>query len=181
MGPDPAEGRKRYGVSLPFSARILACLLLATSASVVPAWAESWRVLHGTDPIDGSTRCLMISSELQVDDGQTITPVSLVFTGSALAAVTESNIDLSYPDVGLQVDQQPVIPVDRVHRQTIAVFENSADAIRGQFQRGHTARLKLGFWPTWPQTETVVMEFSLLGFIRAQEALLHCDPGSGAK
>ena len=123
----------------------------------------------------------MISSELQVDDGQTITPVSLVFTGSALAVVTESNIDLSYPDVGLQVDQGPVIPVDRVHRQTIAVFESSADTLRGQLQRGYTARLKLGFWPTWPQTETVVMEFSLLGFTRAQEAMLHCAPGSGAE
>jgi len=110
-----------------------------------------------------------------------MTPVSLVFTGSALAAVTESNIDLSYPDVGLQVDQEPVIPVDRVERQTIAVFETSADTVRRQFQRGHTARLRLGFWPTWPQTETVVMEFSLLGFTRAHEALLHCDPGNTAE
>jgi hypothetical protein len=136
---------------------------------------KNWEVILGTDPLSQKSVCLLRSSEQTINDGQTTTPIRLIYNGMAFIAVTKSNIDVSYPDVGLRVDRQSAHQVDRVANNTKAVFETEIEGIRDEFIGGRTGRLTLGFWPTWPKTETVVTDFSLVGFSRAYKAFQHCE------
>jgi hypothetical protein len=117
----------------------------------------------------------LVSSVKQSNDGQVTTPVSLVYNGNLFMAKTESNIDLSYAELGLQVDDNKSHTIDRLHKKTSAVFETQAPQIRDEFIKGRKARVRLGFWPSWPKTRSYVIEFDLRGFTRAYEALVQCQ------
>lgn len=148
--------------------------LVFAPAPVAFAADPSWHVLEGRDPISGEQRCLLKSDEKSVDDGQTTTTVRIVYNGEVFVVRTDSHIDLSYPNVGMQVDRHEPIPVDRLLGENSVVFETEAEQIRGRFERGTEVRVALGFWPTWPQTETIVTPFSLIGFTRAHAELVDC-------
>ena len=100
--------------------------------------------------------------------------MKLIYSGSAFYAVTNSRIDLSYPNVGLQVGTEPVNKIERLHNKNTAVFANNK-LIHKQFVAGRTAKLSLGFWPTWPKTITRVIEFDLVGYTKAYRQLIKCQ------
>ena len=157
------------------SLRALLTLVLFVSAPAFASSAPAWRAVVGQDPLQNKTACLMESMQMTVHDGQTTTPVRFLYNGTAFLVTTKSNIDLTYPNVGLQVDHNAPIAIERLHKETNIVFEHDAEQIRTQFIRGLKAKLSLGFWPTWPQGETVVTEFSLIGYTKAYEAFEHCQ------
>lgn len=135
----------------------------------------TWRVVVGHDPLQDRTACLMESMRVTVHDGQTTTPMRFSYNGTAFLVTTNSNIDISYPNTGLQVDTHPRIAIERVYKTTNIIFAGDAARIREQFMHGIVAKLSLGFWPTWPQGDTVVAKFSLIGFTRAHEDFLRCQ------
>ena len=151
-------------------------LLIVT---LLPALAyakdSNWQPVIGEDPLSQQTVCLLVSAQKQINDGQSTTPINIVYNGKAFIAQTRSNIDLSYAGVGLQVDNSKVHPVDRLLKKTHAVFETGADEIRQQFIAGISGKLTLGFWPSWPKTTAVVTNFNLIGFTKAYQAFLHCQ------
>ena len=161
------------------SARYLATALalLAVIAAAVVAADANWFVREGLDPISGERRCLLESSTKEVDDGQTTTSMRIVYTGQAFAIVTDSNVDLSYPGIGIRVDGHEAASMDGLLGETSVKIESDADALVERFKRGSQAQVALGFWPTWPQTDTVVTPFSLIGFTRAHGEFLQCTAG----
>lgn len=136
---------------------------------------DNWQLVLAEDPFSSQTACLLVSAEKQSDDGQATTAVSLVYNGNLFMAKTESNIDLSYADLGLQVGNKKPHTIDRLHRKTSAVFETQAPQIRDEFIKGLKASLRLGFWPSWPTTRSYVIEFDLRGFTQAYEAFVQCQ------
>ncbi|UCE88586.1 MAG: hypothetical protein JSW10_09620, partial [Pseudomonadota bacterium] len=162
---------KEGAVRLRWFAAFVAIVCCNALAAAEPAW----RAVVGNDPLQGKTACLMESAQVAVNDGQTTTPVRFLYNGTAFLVTTKSNIDQSYPNVGLQVDTHAPFAIDRVHKETHVIFAKDAEQIRAQFIRGLRAKLSLGFWPTWPQGETVVAEFSLIGFTKAHEKFLQCQ------
>ena len=160
----------------------LAIIILLTSVLSLPlAAAENWQVRMGEDGMSSRAVCLLESASVQVHDGQTTTPVKLLYNGELLIALTKSNIDLSYQGVGLQVDGQSPYAVDSLHKETRAIFNKQANDIMQAFIKGREASLVLGFWPTWPKTKTVSTRFSLLGFSRAYQAFLDCQANGDVK
>ena len=136
---------------------------------------QSWQLVLGEEPQSDQTACLMVSAVKQTKDGQGRTKVSLVYNGKVFIARTESNIDLSYPGVGLQVDQHSSHNIDRLHKNNSVVFEAEAGQIHEEFIKGLTAKLTLGFWPSWPKTQVYVTEFDLRGFTKTYEAFRRCQ------
>lgn len=153
------------------------CAILFTGSHTPGIAAESsgWHAVRDQDPLSQKTMCLLESEMQMVHDGQTKTPIRIVFNGQVFIVTTRSNIDLTYPDVGLSVDALPMHPIDRLHKATHAVFESNAEKLRLQFSKGLKAKVALGFWPTWPKTETKVATYSLLGFQTAYAAFLKCQ------
>ena len=153
----------------------LLLLLLLYASQIHAADTDNWQAALAEDPLTGKSTCLLISAERQSYDGQGKTAIQLIYNGQALIARTRSNIDLSYPGVGLQVDNYDPQPIDRLLGETSVVFDSQPDKIRDQFIQGRRARLALGFWPTWPKTKTVITEFNLLGFTRAWQRFQQCQ------
>lgn len=137
--------------------------------------AQNWSVRLGEDGLNTRTTCLLESASQWIFDGQTRTPIKLVYNGDALIAVTKSNIDLSYEGVGLQVDERELHSVDKLHKKTRAIFNKYMDDLIQEFIKGKQASLVLGFWPSWPKTRTVISRFSLRGFTRAYRAFQDCQ------
>lgn len=142
-------------------------------ANIATAEDDNWRVVIDNDP-ESPSRCLMESATHIINDGHTETSVKLVYTGDALYAATKSDIDLSYPGVGLQVDRYEQHGIDGVYMEKTAVFNKAIEKIHRQFISGASAKLTLGFWPTLDKTESRVIEFNLYGYTKTYQQFLQC-------
>jgi len=140
-----------------------------------PGVDGNWTVQRGLDGLTGRDRCLLESKAETIHDGHDDIAIHLVLTADALLVVTESNIDLTYPGIGLQVDQLAPIQIDRLFKQTMVVFDREIATIIEQFIKGYRATVSLGFWPTWPKGETQSATFSLLGFTKAYHEFRACE------
>jgi hypothetical protein len=152
--------------------------LIPPSGFAADAMADktaSWLLTMAEDPLSEHTVCLMVSAVKHTEDGQTSTAVTIIYNGREFIAKTQSNIDLSYPDVGLQVDHNKPQKIGHVFKNTNVVFDTNAEQIRDEFIKGLTGRLILGFWPTWPKTKSYAIEFDLHGFTKTYQALRHCQ------
>ena len=150
-------------------------LILNLCISLPILATESWMVSMEEDPINKSNVCLLISKTYTIEDGQTTTPVQLIYNGEKLLAKTKSDIDMTYPNIGLQVDTHDQHKITRVYNKNIAVFADTDHSIHQQFIDGHRARLTLGFWPTWPQTHSRTINFSLIGYTKAHTLFKKCQ------
>jgi hypothetical protein len=92
-----------------------------------------------------------------------------------LRVKTESNIDVSFNDVGLAVDGKEFIAADGVADEKQVLFQSSADAIIEQFIRGRSVTVYLRFWPSYPATQRYQARFSLIGFTRAYNDYKICS------
>jgi hypothetical protein len=149
--------------------------LLLTCLGPAMASDGNWRAVIGYDPLQQMTACLLESKSLTVFDGQTDTPLQLIYNGRVFRVTSQSHVDLSYPGVGLRVDGQELFAVDTVENRTDLIFSSRADAVKEQFIAGRQAQIAVGFWPTWPRGDTVIARFSLIGFSRAYDAFRHCQ------
>jgi hypothetical protein len=135
----------------------------------------NWTLDSGRDPVSGKNRCFLRSTTQRIDDGQGGSNISLIVTGDTLRVATRSNIDLTYKDTGLQVDSKPVFPLQGLHGETDALFDKRVNEIRQQMLDGSSVTIFLGFWPTWPVTQTYSARLPISGYATANAALGACD------
>lgn len=140
----------------------------------IQQWILDYEVIQNTIRV----KCTLRSQAQTMDDGEGGTPVFLTFDGNSLKAVTKSNIDMEYSDDGLQIDLQPQRPIDRLHKETTAVFEQHWTELIQEMLHGRQAVLTFGFWPTWPMSRTYSVSFDLSHFPRAWRALEDCKQKS---
>lgn len=147
--------------------------LLLLGALAAPALA-SWSVVRGPDPLTGQDRCLIRSDTLTLYDGYGDTSVTLVGNGQQWVVVTGSEIDASFADLELVVDNDPPLKNGTVERNTRLVFAQDYSALQERFKAGRKVTVYLRFWPTWPATQRFAAEFSLKGFTRTLASLPNC-------
>jgi hypothetical protein len=83
-------------------------------------------------------------------------------------------LDAGFSDIGMAVDQEEFIPMDKLGGEKTALFDSKYDRIVEQFKAGTRVRVQLRFWPTWPATGTHSTEFTLIGFTKAFGDLSGC-------
>lgn len=130
--------------------------------------SETWSLASSDAPTDDT--CQLITPKLTINDGQGDTTVWLEMNQSTLTVKTGSNLDTSFKDVGLQVDQEGFIPFDEIQNETDVVFSKSIAKITQQFIEGQSVQISLRFWPTWPATGVKTATFSLIGFTKVHQA-----------
>ena len=139
----------------------LFAMLLLAQANVAQA---NWKI----DSTGLSGQCALVSPVLTIDDGNGETKVQLKLNKKQLLVTTDSNIDNTMKDIGLQVDNKVFMYITDVIDTTHVTFgEDRIDAIIGQFIPGRRVLIHLRFWPTWPTTGIKTAEFSLKGFTKA--------------
>ena len=122
----------------------------------------------------GMPGCSLETEESSLFDGYQDTRLQLSVGDGELRVKTESNIDLSFNDVGLAVDGRDFIPADAVADEMHVVFSSGIEALLEQFIRGHAGTVDLRFWPSYPATQRYEARFSLMGFTRAYYNYMDC-------
>lgn len=141
--------------------------LALTASQAAPFWTLALQ----PDPITHQTRCLLSSTTQIISDGYDTTPVTLVYNGTLLLAITESEIDLSFNDLKLEIDGNSPLRTDKIDRNMIVIFDQNVPELIEQFRKGHKATVYLRFWPTWPVTQLFPVTFSLVGFSKALDGM----------
>ena len=155
----------------------VALTVLVVTALVFARAAEAdanWTAKPVFDPIKDQSRCMLESVKKVLNDGYQNTEIVLRVDERALLVVTKSNIDAGKGDIGLQVDDHEFIPMDKVYLEQNIVFEKDVANIIAQFKKGLKAKFTLRFWPTYPDTGSKALTFSLIGFTKAYGDLADC-------
>lgn len=118
--------------------------------------------------------CSLSSMPIPFDDGQGMSKLQLVLTTQHWLVKTQSDIDLSYSGTGLTVDDDKYFPIDRLVRESDLMFTKEYAAITDAFIAGKSLRVTLGFWPTWPVTETKAITVPVQHFASAHHAWKQC-------
>ncbi len=157
---------------------VAACGLCAGLAlTPIAVVGAPWTAAIQPDPVTRQSRCLLASEPQTTSDGYDSTPVSLIFNGSSLIVVTESDLDPSFKDLQLTVDDKPPFRSDKIVRKTLLLFDQNVPELVQLLRAGHQATVYLRFWPTWPVTQTFPVHFSLSGFSKAHDSLnQNCQP-----
>lgn len=149
-------------------------LALAPIMAVEAAWTAAIQ----PDPVTRQPRCLLTSETQTTPAGHDdSTPVFLVFNGSSLLVVTQSDLDSSFADLQLVVDDKPPLRSDKVIRKTDLAFDQNTPELVQLLRSGRQITVYLRFWPTWPATQTFPVRFNLSGFSKAHDSLnQNCQP-----
>ncbi|HOB63066.1 MAG TPA: hypothetical protein PKI41_13245 [Candidatus Competibacteraceae bacterium] len=155
---------------------------LLITAVVADAAPSAWMAVIKPDPVTRQSRCLLVSETQNTSDGYDTTPVTLVFNGSRLLAVTESEIDPSFADLQLVIDKEPPFRSDKLAAKNMTLlFEQDVPDLVEKLRAGRQATLYVRFWPTWPATQSFSVPFSLVGFSKAYDNLnRNCQSPAGA-
>lgn len=135
----------------------------------------SWSLDRNHDKISKTTRCLLNSQKKKFNDGYTDSFISLQLSADTLLINTNSAIDLTYPDIGIYIDQNAPFPLEKLFGETSILIKQNTQKITSQLVAGEKLTIKLGFWPTWPKTETHSIDFALSDFDQAYQYFQACE------
>ncbi len=138
-------------------------------------FGDTWFLDRNKDKISNTTRCLLSSQTKNFNDGYSDAQISLQLTANTLLIKTKSSIDLTYPDIGLFIDQNKPFPLENIYKETSILIKKNIEQITSQLRNGEQLTVKLGFWPTWPKTETRSIDFSISDFNEAYQSFLACE------
>ncbi len=158
-----------------FTATISLLVVIALLLPRVAGADANWTARPVFDPIKDETRCMLESVKKVLNDGYQDTEILLRVDERALRVVTKSNIDAGKGDIGFQVDDHEFVPMDKVYLEQTIVFETDVAKIIEQLKKGVKAKFTLRFWPTYPDTGTKTLTFSLIGFTKAHGGLADCS------
>lgn len=136
----------------------------------------AWTVQRSAGTAGGAGGCYLQSDTKPVSDGYQDTHATILVQHEAVLVQTAAPLDVSFADIGMQVDKQALLPMDTVSERKTALFTAQYATLIEQFKRGYSVRVQLRFWPTWPVTGTHDVRFSLHGFTKAYTDMLACTP-----
>ena len=125
--------------------------------------------------------CSLHTQTRHVEDGAGKTPITLVLTPDNWTLYTKSDIDKSYTETGLYLDNGTHFDLETVVKETNIQFVKQRQSLIDSLQTANSMTVSLGFWPTWPMTETRSIIFSVQHFDRAYQAWQTCNQRLNAR
>jgi hypothetical protein len=157
------------GVGVVVGAALVAMALTGGTAS-----AEEWLVKSVPRTDGPGTRCVMESVRRSLFDGYQDTTAYVTVDARSVTVTSASNLDPTFSDIGLFVDEEPFIPMDRLAGTKSAEFTAKYGRLIDLFKAGVRLRVQFRFWKEWPTTGTHSVTFSLIGFTKAYGELAAC-------
>lgn len=149
-------------------------LMTITEDKLPISFGSSWTLDKKPDHLTHQLQCVLSSSQKKFHDGYDNAKMSIQITSTALIIKTDSEIDLTYPNVGIDIDNNSAFLFEKVFNKSYTLHTKKLSTLQSLMTKGHTINIKLGFWPTWPQTKTSSVGFSLHSFDKALAALKAC-------
>ena len=140
------------------------------SLEQLPITVENTWIIKG----EGQS-CSLNTLTLMLDDGQGVTPVSLSLSAGSWWLRTQSDIDTSYSDTGLSLDNGQHFELENVVKDTSIQFVTQRQALTDALQDASSMTVSLGFWPTWPVTQARSTQFSVQHFPAAYALWQICN------
>ncbi|ARU58826.1 hypothetical protein OLMES_4838 [Oleiphilus messinensis] len=139
--------------------------------------SQGWSLDRVKTPFaEPDSACVVMKKVADIYDGYDNTEVLLALAQDKLWVKTQSNLDLTYPNTGIAVVGSDGIELDNTGFEGL-VGENIAVLGRGILRSTSAAssiKVRLGFWPTWPVTETREVVFGLESIDNLKKALSDC-------
>jgi hypothetical protein len=155
---------------MPRATVVLLTLWYSLAGVAAAAAATQWAVKTDRP----SAPCVLESSRESVWDGYQKTTAYFSITARSVSLISAAPFDGDAGDIGLAVDDETVIKMDRLGGDKVALFDSKFDRLIEQLKAGQEARVQMRFWPTWPVTGAHSVKFSLIGFTRAYTQLSAC-------
>lgn len=127
------------------------------------------------------SHCKLQTRPVKMDDGAGSTPVFLELTDEAWIIATKSDIDLSYQNTGLFLDNGVHIPLETLVKDTNIAISAQKSALTDGLKTASTLQVTLGFWPTWPVSETHTHTLPVAHFPQALAAWETCNQRISAR
>jgi hypothetical protein len=162
-------GRNSRGSRYIVRTVVLAFLALGGSAS-----AEEWSMKTVPRTDGPGVRCVLESVRQSLSDGYQDTTTYVTVDGRSVTVTSASDLDAGSRDIGLAVDREPLVLLDRLTGTKTANFDSHYGHLVELFKEGNHLRVQLRFWPEWPATGTHSATFSLSGFTKAYGELAGC-------
>ena len=123
---------------------------------------------------ESNMKCALSYRKVSMSDGQGGTQVVLRILKDRIIFKSEANIDNSYEQTGISIDNMKQLPIETLLNEFSISYEQQYKKIIKDMISAKIMTLSLGFWPTWPVTKTHSVNFSLDDFSSAQKALISC-------
>ncbi|MCP3871142.1 MAG: hypothetical protein GY703_24185 [Gammaproteobacteria bacterium] len=149
--------------------------LLLDMSNLPMSFSGRWSLDRRVNPVNQKTQCILTSRPVNISDGYDRSDIQLLLTSLSLYVNSDSKLDLSYPETGIQIPGGALHPFSGLAKETVAMFDDDTKMLYDNMTDGGELLVKLGFWPTWPVTETQVARFPLDGFSDAVKALRECE------
>ena len=145
-------------------------------ASLPLSFGRQWILDRRPNPVTQKTECILASEIVNISDGYDRTNVQVLLTLDSIYVDTDSNIDLSYPQTGIRVGASVLRAFDKLAGQSAAMVSgDDVSALYAHMTNSSNMVVRLGFWPTWPVTETREASYTLEDFQTAVSALRACN------
>jgi len=145
-------------------------------ASLPLPFGRQWVLDRRPNPVTKEIQCMLASEVVNIPDGYDRTNVQVLLTLNTIYVSADSNIDLSYPQTGIRIGASTLRPFDTLAGQTAAMVSGEdVSALYARMTSSPDMVVRLGFWPTWPVTETREASYSLEDFQTAVTALRACN------
>ena len=116
--------------------------------------------------------CRLRSERQTLDDGYDTTYLWAEILPNEINIYTGSNIDLTYEGSGLQIGAGTVQPFSGFLSETAVTI---AGDFNTELEKSDTLTVFMGFWPTWPKTETRKVNLSTGSLPQAMLAFKQCQ------
>ena len=125
--------------------------------------------------------CSLQTVPVSMDDGAGKTPVVLRLGKDSWTVDTKSDIDMTYPDTGLFLSNGVHISLESVVKDTKISISKQKQQLTNALKTSESVRVALGFWPTWPMSETQSQTISVANFPQALAAWETCNQKVSAR
>ncbi len=140
------------------------------------SFGTQWSLDRRLNPVTKKTQCILTSETVNIPDGYATTDVQVLLTFDSIYVSADSNIDLKYPGTGIRIGEDTLHPFDRLFKETTAIVSgDDVPALYARMASSPGMVVSLGFWPTWPITETRSVSYTLADFQTAILALRACN------
>ncbi|MFT6898753.1 MAG: hypothetical protein ACJA13_003179 [Paraglaciecola sp.] len=119
--------------------------------------------------------CSLHSLDYKIDDGVGMSIVSLVLNTDSWILETQSDIDTSYSGTGLDLDTGEHFNLEQIVKETNVRFIDQYQSLNRALKSAKTLRVTLGFWPTWPVSNTKSTDLKVSYFDIAFKAWENCN------
>ena len=119
--------------------------------------------------------CSLQTQTQSLDDGAGLTPITLILSKSSWLLKTKSDIDLSYSNTGIKLDNGAHFDLEKLTKETNIEFTSQRQAMVDALGQANIATLSVGFWPTWPVTAPKTLDIPVAQFNQAYQAWQNCN------